>query len=91
MSLLNVFAGGVFLGVALLHVAPEAQEMYRLDAEAHGEDYSTPKVFICLWLGYVLVLFVDRVIAAHFAGDVHDQLHEHSDTARDTIAAVKAE
>lgn len=84
MSLLNCFAGGVFLGVALLHIGPQSQTVYRLDHIAHGENYDFPWPFLMFFFGYMAVLLIDRVIAGKFHAMMHN--HNGADTDRPSNA-----
>lgn len=69
LSLLNCFSGGVFLAAGLVHLLPHcAESQARLGAWIG--DY--PLYLVLITLGYMLVLFVERVLF-----DVHGSAHGH--------------
>ena len=55
--MLNSFSAGVFLAMALTHILPEAVEHY---AEI-CEDHCFPLPFFLTFVGYVMILFLDKV------------------------------
>jgi hypothetical protein len=69
LSLLNCFSGGVFLAAGLVHLLPHCQESQERLAGLVG-DY--PLYLVLITLGYMLVLFVERVLF-----DVHGSAHGH--------------
>lgn len=69
LSLLNCFSGGVFLAAGLVHLLPHCQESQERIAHLVG-DY--PLYLVLITLGYMLVLFVERVLF-----DVHGSSHGH--------------
>lgn len=80
LGVLNAFAGGVFLGMAFMHILPEANEEYiehykeilhegGMTEEEVEEFKIFPAPFVVFFAGYAVVLFVDRVVSAHFAHD----------------------
>ena len=69
LSLLNCFSGGVFLSAGLVHLLPHCQEAQEKLAPLLGE---YPLYLVLITLGYLLVLFVERV-----AFDVHGAAHQH--------------
>ena len=81
LSLLNCFSGGIFLGMSLIHIMPEAAEEYGEWAEENGIEKPFPLPFVMIFLGYLLILAVDRVLAGKFHkhdhGD-HDHGHGHA-------------
>lgn len=113
ISIMNCFAGGVFLAMALVHILPEAVEQYEAamtgkpsghshrllqDADGHEEDEHDdhdheeeevaaeteeegelfPLPYLLFFLGYVIVLFIDRVVFKHAHGHDHgEDEHEH--------------
>lgn len=108
LSLMNCFAGGVFLAMALIHILPEAAEQYNATmkemAEAeekkasnstasaakedehddHGHHFF-PLPYLLFFVGYLLVLLIDRVLAGeHGHSHLHNQPdhseHEHKHT-----------
>lgn len=69
LSLLNCFSGGVFLAAGLVHLLPHCQESQERLGALVG-DY--PLYLVLITLGYMLVLFVERVLF-----DVHGSAHGH--------------
>jgi len=69
LSLLNCFSGGVFLAAGLVHLLPHCQESQERLGDLVG-DY--PLYLVLITLGYMLVLFVERVLF-----DVHGSAHGH--------------
>lgn len=69
LSLLNCFSGGVFLAAGLVHLLPHCQESQAKLGALVG-DY--PLYLVLITLGYMLVLFVERVLF-----DVHGSAHGH--------------
>lgn len=66
LSLLNCFSSGLFLGMSLTHMMPEAVEIYDGWAKHEGIERPFPLPYVGFFMGYVLILFVDRVIAKKF-------------------------
>jgi len=54
----NSFAGGIFLGVGMLHMLPEAHEVL----EHTFPDFKLPLAFVLMLCGYSLILMLERVI-----------------------------
>lgn len=69
LSLLNCFSGGVFLAAGLVHLLPHCLESQAALGDVIG-DY--PLALVLITLGYLLVLFVERVLF-----DVHGASHSH--------------
>lgn len=74
LSYLNCFAAGMFLAIALIHMMPEAVEQHREWAEQKEMANPFPLPFCMMFVGYQLVLLVDRVIMHQFIGH-----HHHND------------
>lgn len=105
LSLMNCFSGGVFLAMALMHILPEAVEIYyeamnpateeahhdlrrmleeaatnttsEVVEEEHHEDEGEKPIFplpyLLFFVGYCLVLLIDRVVAGHYSHN-HERL-----------------
>jgi len=85
LSLLNCFSAGIFLAMSLVHMMPESAEIYGMWAKKEGIDRAFPLPYVCFFLGYLLILGIDRVAAkAYHAG--HDHGHSKEDK---TITADK--
>ena len=63
LSLLNCFSAGLFLGMSLIHMMPEAVEIYTTWAVTEGIERAFPLPYVMFFLGYFLILAVDRVAA----------------------------
>ena len=62
MSYLNCFAGGMFLSISFVHMLPESVEQYSAHIKEHEIEKPFPLPYVCLYLGYMLVLLIDKVI-----------------------------
>lgn len=114
LSLMNCFAGGVFLAMAFIHILPESVEQYNEamkeaeepaaaaatvatknstaaavvdehDHEEHGA-HVFPLPYLLFFVGYMMVLLIDRVLAgehghSHGAGGHSDHDHAEKDFA----------
>jgi zinc transporter ZupT len=109
LSLMNCFAGGVFLAMAFIHILPEAVEQYYgamtgeedahaghrllqtassvipktnstttvVEEEKHVDRHGIfPLPYLMFFVGYCLVLLVDRVFAGEHG---HSHAHGHHD------------
>lgn len=63
LSFLNCFSAGIFLGMALFHIIPEGVELYEEWAEERKIERPFPLAYVLIFVGYLIVLAVDRVIA----------------------------
>ena len=63
LSFLNCFSAGIFLGMALFHIIPEGAEQYESWATEKGIEKPFPLAYVLIFVGYLIVLAVDRVIA----------------------------
>ena len=66
LSLLNCFSAGIFVGMSLVHILPEADEIFTEWAEENGYEKPFPVPYVLVFVGYVLILIVDRVISAKY-------------------------
>ena len=60
--------------IGFVHMLPEAVEQYELYAELHDIEDAFPLPFVLMFAGYLLVLFIDRVIMHKLVGHGH---HHH--------------
>ena len=82
LSLSNAFSAGIFLGMGLFHILPESSKMLE-------EATELPLAYICCFLSYALILFVEKVAfnshsivhATHF----HEEEHPHCDNVNHVI------
>jgi len=62
----NAFAGGVFVAIAFVHILPEQIELYQtymLEQDpSRTTEYLFPLPEFCLFLGYTLILTIDKVL-----------------------------
>ena len=82
LSLLNCFSAGIFLAMSLIHIMPESAEIYMLWTAAEEIEKPFPLPYVMFFIGYLLILFVDRVAAkAYGAGHSHgaESLNEPAD------------
>ncbi len=63
LSYLNCFSAGLFMAMAIVHMMPESAEMYNSWAKKEGIERPFPLPYICFFLGYFLILAIDRVAA----------------------------
>ena len=59
---MNCFAAGMFLSIALMHMLPESVEMFFAWAEHEGIEEPFQLPYCTLFVGYLIPLFVDKVI-----------------------------
>ena len=85
LGIVNSFAGGVFIAVALTHIMPEAAEGWAEYNEDHDHEHGSlrhgdeddifPLPFVLVFVGYFLLLLIDKVLF-----DTHslmDHGHDH--------------
>lgn len=72
LDIVNAFSGGVFLCAGLAHILPEALEAYE-ETDLHKRTHY-PVPYIMVLLGYMTILFVERVA---FAGQSLHHGHAH--------------
>ena len=76
LSLSNSFSAGIFLGMGLFHILPESVEMLE-------EATEVPLAYICCFLSYALILFVEKIaFNSHsivHAAHCHEDSHPHGD------------
>ena len=108
LSVLNAFASGVFLAMALIHIQPESVNDYTKARKAGCPGYTSdgrrmlrelddgnstavltpeflefcsndlfPMPYLLFFVGYLIILTVDRVILRHSHGDLLEE-HSHS-------------
>lgn len=78
LSFLNCFASGIFLAMAVIHIAPESVDKWDLWlAENCYEEGGFPLPYLGFLIGYVLILLFDKVIA----GEYH--IHEDKNKVQD--------
>ena len=73
IGLANSFSGGLFLSIALFHVLPDISEKFFVTIQPET-GINAPLPFILIFLGYTLVLTVDRVLF-----DSHALFDDHGD------------
>lgn len=84
LGIANSFAAGVFLAIALMHITPE---MIATWAEISGAEEPFPLPEVLIFLGYTIILVIDKVLF-----DTHALFdHDHEDGANADPADVKLE
>ena len=73
IGLANSFSGGLFLSIALFHVLPDVSERFFVSVQP-DTGINAPLPFILIFLGYTIVLTVDRVMF-----DSHALFDDHGD------------
>lgn len=63
LSFMNCFSAGIFLGMALIHIIPEGVEQYESWVKEKGIERPFPLAYVLIFIGYLIVLAFDRVIA----------------------------
>lgn len=79
LSFSNAFSGGIFLGMGLFHILPESAEML-------AEATEFPLAYVCCFVSYALILFVEKIAfnshslvhAAHCHEEAHTHEHGHA-------------
>lgn len=83
LSYLNCFSAGMFLAIALIHMMPESVEEYEVWALERKLEKPFPLPYCCMFIGYLIVLLVDRVIMHKF---MHAQVgHHHHNEANQCV------
>ncbi len=74
LSFLNCFSAGIFMAMSLVHMMPEAAEIYGMWAKKEAIERPFPLPYVCYFLGYFLILCIDRVAArAYHLGHDHNK------------------
>ena len=75
----NSFSGGIFLGMGLFHILPESAELL-------AETTEFPLAYVCCFIAYALILFVEKIAfnshslvhSAHCHEEAHTHEHGHA-------------
>ena len=92
LGIANAFAGGVFLAIAFMHILPEQAEVWAdhtIDKKGEGAKIF-PLAELVTFLGYTLILILDKVLfdtAALFEND--EQGHGNDPAAEKLTKNVK--
>lgn len=91
LGIANSFAGGVFLAIAFMHIAPEEIEDWNAmplnnHTEPDGTVVENEKIFplpeLLIFCGYTIILIIDKVLFdTHALFDHDEDGHEHNDPA----------
>jgi len=73
LSILNCFSAGIFLAMSLVHIMPESSETFSRWAQKAEIERPFPLPYVCNFLGYLFILFLDRVLASIFTGYYNDR------------------
>ena len=76
LSYLNCFSAGIFLTMAVVHMLPEGAEMYDNWAKKNEIERPFPVPYLGFFIGYLLVLGIDRVAASYFQQKNHADPHK---------------
>ena len=88
LGIANSFAGGVFLAIAFMHITPEMIETWNglplnTHTDSDGNVVENEKIFplpeLLIFLGYTIILIIDKVLFdthALFADDEHGHHHD---------------
>ena len=83
LSIANAFSGGVFIAIAFMHILPEeVADYYALHEDE--DDYlemTFPLPYLLVFVGYTLILLIDKVIFDTHA--LFDDHHGHHDAVDD--------
>ena len=83
LSFLNCFSAGIFLGMAIVHMMPEAAEVYGMWALCEGVERPFPLPYVMYFIGYMVILSIDRVLAkAYHLGHDHKEDDKVSEVVR---------
>lgn len=63
LSFINSFAAGVFLAITIVHLMPKSVEIYETWAAEEKIERAFPLPFVMTFVGYMLILVIDRVAA----------------------------
>lgn len=77
LGIANSFAAGVFLAIALCHILPEEAENWAVLCSERGVEKVFPLPYVLLFIGYTLILLIDKVMFdthALFDGKHGDQI-----------------
>ena len=66
LSYMNCFSAGLFLGMALVHILPEAVHIYDAWAICENHEDPFPLPYVLFYVGYLLILAVDKMVADKF-------------------------
>jgi len=89
IGIANSFAGGVFMAIAFMHIMPEAIEGWNdMPCNKHMEDgveVENEKIFplpeLLIFVGYTIILIIDKVLFDTHALFAHDEEGHHHDPA----------
>ena len=89
LGIANSFAGGVFMAIAFMHITPEMVETWAsLPINMHMEDgveVENEKIFplpeLLIFVGYTIILIIDKVLFDTHALFAHDEDGHHIDPA----------
>lgn len=78
LGLSNAFSGGLFLGIVLFHLLPEASEIFeeyfKTEKGQNSIFNGKPLCFFIVYLSYALILFIEKVLIRYFFGN---NTHNH--------------
>jgi len=66
LTYMNCFSAGIFLAMSLVHIMPEASEIWSSWVKTTKIERAFPLPYVLYLVGYLLILFTDKVVASHF-------------------------
>lgn len=87
LSYLNCFSAGMFLTIGFVHMFPESVEQYEHWNKENKKEGAFPLPYALMFAGYVLILFVDRVIMHKLV----DHGHHHHNTQEEVQCQIQPE
>jgi solute carrier family 39 (zinc transporter), member 1/2/3 len=74
LSYMNCFSAGIFLAMSLVHIMPEAAEIWGSWVKSANIERAFPLPYVLYLAGYLLILFTDKVIASKFRQPAENQV-----------------
>merc|ERR1740130_955836 len=77
LTYMNCFSAGIFLAMSLVHIMPEAAEIWASWVKTTKIERAFPLPYVLYLVGYLLILFTDKVVAAHLRPSSKDNKIEN--------------
>jgi len=93
LSVLNCFSAGIFLAMAVMHLFPGMTEAYNNWAIVEKVSNPFPTPYVVVFLGYISMVFIDRVLVSKWHVHNTDDLvrltkREAAKAASDTVVVA---
>ena len=82
LSFLNCFSAGLFLAMAIVHMLPHSVGLYSVWTRKEGMEEAFPLPYLSFFCGFLMVLFIDRVLAGALGFQ-----HTHDDEEMQKVMA----